>query len=65
MEMHGIHVEMYGKYVYGIHLELHGIHMEMHETHVGGLYCAPQVPTGTSWNQADSDRNFLSRVPAK
>ena len=31
----------------------------------GGLYCAPQVPTGTSRNQADSDRNFLSRVPAK
>jgi len=27
-----------------------------------GLYCVPQVLTGTSWNQVDSDWNFLSRV---
>ena len=23
-----------------------------------GLVCAPQVPSGTEWNQSDSDRNF-------
>ena len=32
---------------------------------VGGLYCAPPVPIGTSWNQLDSDQKFGSREPAK
>ena len=30
-----------------------------------GLYCAPPVPIGTSWNRLDSDQKFGSREPAK
>ena len=34
-------------------------------TQVWGLYCAPPVPIGTSWNRLDSDQKFGSREPAK
>ena len=32
---------------------------------IRGLYCAPPVPIGTSWNRLDSDQKFESREPAK